>query len=248
MPTITDGYARTRRCWRRQPSPYVGLTVYNGKECDRPVTQSSRFPLDVSPHTGTDGLVQDDLPPHLRNFWPFSPALPVTLVHSHGRCKNGSCSSSDRWWLSSPVPRGDHLPLRAARFFLLCVSLEVFATPTRRYHGRMLIHPSSPARATPPRCLHTRKFGTLASPPPPVCGPLWGPHSPLRPQKCQVNQFWPNTNFFFYLMIVQTRAWNFIHLLCLFVCQFATSFHACFGMYFHVSGPHYSFRVRFFPS
>ena len=34
-------------------------------------------------------------------------------------------------------------PLRAARLFLLCVSLEVFATPTRRYHGRMLIHPSS---------------------------------------------------------------------------------------------------------
>ena len=33
----------------------------------------------------------------------------------------------------------------AARLFLLCVSLEVFATPTGRYHGRMLIHPSSPA-------------------------------------------------------------------------------------------------------
>ena len=26
---------------------------------------------------------------------------------------------------------------------------EVFATPTRRYHGRMLIHPSPPAYATP---------------------------------------------------------------------------------------------------
>ena len=48
-----------------------------------------------------------------------------------------------------PVPRGGHLPLRAARLFLLCVSLEVFATPTRRYHGRMLIHPSPPACATP---------------------------------------------------------------------------------------------------
>ena len=47
-----------------------------------------------------------------------------------------------------PVPRGGHLPLRAARLFLLCVSLEVFATPTRRYHGRMLIHPSSFACAT----------------------------------------------------------------------------------------------------
>ena len=36
-------------------------------------------------------------------------------------------------------------PFWAARLFLLCVSLEVFATPTRRYHGRMLIHHSSPA-------------------------------------------------------------------------------------------------------
>ena len=48
-----------------------------------------------------------------------------------------------------PVLRGGHLPLRAARLFLLCVSLEVFATPTGHYHGRMLIHPSSPACATP---------------------------------------------------------------------------------------------------
>ena len=38
-----------------------------------------------------------------------------------------------------PVPRGDHLPLWAAQFFLLCVLLEVFATPTRQYHDRTLI-------------------------------------------------------------------------------------------------------------
>ena len=47
-----------------------------------------------------------------------------------------------------PVPRGGHLPLRAARLFLLCVLLEIFATPTGRYHRRMLIHPSRPACAT----------------------------------------------------------------------------------------------------
>ena len=46
------------------------------------------------------------------------------------------------------APRGDHLPLRAAWLFLLCDSLEVFATPTRRYHGRTLIRPSLPACAT----------------------------------------------------------------------------------------------------
>ena len=50
----------------------------------------------------------------------------------------------------------------AAWLLLLCVSLEVFATPTRRYHGRMLIHPSLPACATPEvkGSLHTRRFGT----------------------------------------------------------------------------------------
>ena len=77
------------------------------------------------------------------------------------------------------VPRGDHVALRASRFSLLCDSLEVFATPTRRYHGRTLIRPSSPACATPwIRCLHTCRFGTLASPPPPVVATHWRPHLP----------------------------------------------------------------------
>ena len=55
-------------------------------------------------------------------------------------------------------------PFWAARLFLLCVSLEVFATPTRRYHGRMLIHPSPPACATPkPKRVisHTQVRGPL---------------------------------------------------------------------------------------
>ena len=80
-----------------------------------------------------------------------------------------------------PAPRGDHLPLRAARLFPPCVSLEVLTTPTRRYHGttdKTLIRPSSLACATPTGkgCLH--KFGTLASPPPPVERMPWGPHPP----------------------------------------------------------------------
>ena len=60
----------------------------------------------------------------------------------------------------------------------LCVSLEVVATPTRRYHGRMLIPPSPPLRVPPPprRLEHTRKFGTLSSPPPPVTDIPWGRH------------------------------------------------------------------------
>ena len=46
-----------------------------------------------------------------------------------------------------PLPRGDHLPLRAAWSSLLCVSLEVLTTPTRRYHGRTSIRHFSPACA-----------------------------------------------------------------------------------------------------
>ena len=41
-------------------------------------------------------------------------------------------------------------PFCAGRLFLLCVSLEVFATPTGLYHARMLIHPSAPACTTGP--------------------------------------------------------------------------------------------------
>ena len=77
-----------------------------------------------------------------------------------------------------PVPRGGNVPLRASQLFLLCVSLEVFATPTRRYHGWMLIHPSTLRVPLPTieRVL-ARRFGTLASPPPPVFGLPWGPIS-----------------------------------------------------------------------
>ena len=56
------------------------------------------------------------------------------------------------------------------------VSLELLTTPTRRYHGTTLIRPSSPACATlATRCLHTRRFGILADPPPPVDTPLGAP-------------------------------------------------------------------------
>ena len=51
--------------------------------------------------------------------------------------------------VGSPYHVAATYPLRAARLVLLCVSLEVFASPTRRYHGRMLIHPLPPACATP---------------------------------------------------------------------------------------------------
>ena len=56
------------------------------------------------------------------------------------------------------------------------------ATPTRRYHGRMLIHPSLPACATPDHKVfaHTQARDP-SSPPPPVVDTPWGPHLPGPP-------------------------------------------------------------------
>ena len=133
-----------------------------------------------------DGLVQGELPPITPEFWPFSPALPVTLAHPLLPPKHG--------WLGQgqvrtvvPVPRGGHLP------FFGQPGSPSFATHWRYCHadktvpGRMLIHPSPLACATPKikRCLHTRRFGTLASPPPPVERMPCGPHLPGHAQSWQ---------------------------------------------------------------
>ena len=88
-----------------------------------------------------------------------------------------------------PVPRGDHLPLRAARFSLLVRRTGGIATP----HVNSSI---SPCVCHPPplheRCLHTRRFGTLASPPPPVDALPWRPHPhgglPIRQEILNVPQ------------------------------------------------------------
>ena len=81
-----------------------------------------------------------------------------------------------------PAPRGDHLPLRAARYFLLVRLTGGFC------HGDLTVprqdvtspFPSLSPRVPPLRvtCLHTGRFGTLACPPPPVFGLPWGPHPP----------------------------------------------------------------------
>ena len=69
-------------------------------------------------------------------------SLHLNFDHFHQPCLLPRHTSRIGGDCRFPVPRGGHLPLRAAPLFLLCVSLEVFATPTGRYHGRMLIHPS----------------------------------------------------------------------------------------------------------
>ena len=48
-----------------------------------------------------------------------------------------------------PVPRSDHSPFLGSPVLPPSRLTGSIATPTRRYHGRMLIHPSLPACATP---------------------------------------------------------------------------------------------------
>ena len=55
------------------------------------------------------------------------------------------------------VPRGDHLPFLGSPVLPPSRLTGGIATPTGRYHGRMLIHPSPPACATSKRkgvCTH----------------------------------------------------------------------------------------------
>ena len=99
----------------------------------------------VSPHPGADGLVRVSCRPSHLNVDRFGriPGEVRTVI---------------------PVPRGDHLPLRAARSSLRASHWR-FSTPTGRYHGRMLIRPSLPCMYQPnrkKRCSHAGKFGILA--------------------------------------------------------------------------------------
>ena len=55
----------------------------------------------------------------------------------------------DRWGVGSPYHVATTYPFWAALFLPPSRLTGGIATPTRRYHGRMLIHPSPPACATP---------------------------------------------------------------------------------------------------
>ena len=103
----------------------------------------------MSPHSGADGLVQGELPPISPECWPFSPALPVTLAHPLLPPKHRWLSGRDKVRTVVPVPRGDHLPFLGSPALTPSRLTGDIATPTRRYHGRMLIHPFLPACANP---------------------------------------------------------------------------------------------------
>ena len=63
--------------------------------------------------------------------------------------KHGWLLGRGRWPVGFPVPRGDHLPFLGSPVLPPLRLTGGIATPTGRYHGRMLIHPSHPACATP---------------------------------------------------------------------------------------------------
>ena len=104
----------------------------------------------MSPHSEADGLVQGD----------HGGPVPLNFDRSHQPCLlpwRTPLLPPKHGWLGQgqvsavvPVPRGDHLPLRAARFSSLVRLTGGIATPSRRYHGKMLIRPSLPACATRP--------------------------------------------------------------------------------------------------
>ena len=123
--------------------------------------------LSVSPHWGVDGHVQGELPP----------STCVLTVFTSLACYPGAPQTATETRLAWAGIGEDCRPRTTWRPLTLAGSTVLpplrltggIATPTGRYHGRMLIHPSPPACATPSqRCLHTRRSGTLASPPPPV--------------------------------------------------------------------------------
>ena len=91
----------------------------------------------MSTHSGADGLVQAELPP-------TSPEILTVFTSLACSPRRTSRVGEDCRLRTTWRP----LTLAGRPALLLCVSLEVSATPTRRYHGRMLLHPSSPACAT----------------------------------------------------------------------------------------------------
>ena len=163
VPTITGGYART---WRpltrplRRPDCTLSSLHTGVRLAGDPVDSDpgARFPGPTLDRAAREGLGCVTTPGR-RSLpgWACRSVPWILTVFTGLACYLGA--SQDRWGLSSSVPRGGHLPLR------------VLATPTRRYHGRTLIRPSSHECATPAgRCSHTRRFGTLGS-----AAACWGP-------------------------------------------------------------------------
>ena len=120
VPTITGGYARTWRplTWPlRRPdctlsSPHTKSTMAGDLVDSDP---GARFPGPTLDRAGApEGLGCVTIPGSRRSFpgWACRSVTWILTVFTGLACDLGA--SQDRWGLSSSVPRGVHLPLRAA--------------------------------------------------------------------------------------------------------------------------------------
>ena len=122
---------------RRPDCTLSRLFASVAEEYDRPVTQSIATPEPgcPDPHPRSSrSLLRPWVCHHTREptvlsrvscrptpeYWPFSPALSVTLAHPLLCNRNTAGLGRDRWGLSSPYHVAATYPFWAARVFLLC--------------------------------------------------------------------------------------------------------------------------------
>ena len=132
VPINTDGYARggSRSPYLPFRRPHCTLNRLRAEEYDRPVTQSIATP-EPSSRTIRHECVTTPGSQQSPEFWPFSPALPVTLGWLLGR---------DKWGLSFSYHVATTYPFGQPG----SSSLRL----TWRYHGKTFIRPSLPECAT----------------------------------------------------------------------------------------------------
>ena len=107
----------------------------------------------------------------------------LTVFTSLASSPGALLTATDHGWLRQgyvktvlPVPRGDHLPFLGSPVLPPLRLTGGFCHADWTVPRQDVNSPFSAACATrPDRCLHTRRFGTLAGPPPPVDRMPWGP-------------------------------------------------------------------------
>ena len=126
----------------------------------------------MSPHSGADGLVQAELPPTSPEFLTVFTSLACSPWRT---CRVGEDCRPRTTWRPLTLAGSPALPpLRLTGGF--CHADKTVP--------RQDVNSSFPSLRVPPmdqRCSHTRRFGTLAGPPPPVKPKPWGPHLPGHP-------------------------------------------------------------------
>ena len=135
----------------------------------------------MSPHSGADGLVQGELPP---STW-------MLTVFTSLACYPGAPLTATETRLAWAGIGEDCRPRTTWRPLTLAGSpvLPPCTTHWRYCHADKTVprqdvnssFPSCVCHSKSESCSHTRRFGTLASPPPPIVDTPWGPHPPGHP-------------------------------------------------------------------